>query len=72
MEPEEYERLEQIARQRNISVAELIRRAVRERYLTGRRQRKRAAARICRMELPIGDWTEIEAWIEESHDAGLR
>ena len=72
MEPEEYQRLEEIARGRGVSVAELIRRAVRERYLGPSGNRKQAAELICSADLEIEEWDVIEAEIEEAHDAALR
>jgi hypothetical protein len=73
LEPEEYEHLEQVATRRGISVPELIRMTVRERYMTPSQDRKKAAEEICRMELPIhwGDWETIEREIEEAHDIGF-
>lgn len=73
LEPEEYERLEEVAARRGISVPELIRVTVRERYMTPLQDRKRAAEEICRMDLPIhwGDWNAIESEIEEAHDSDL-
>jgi hypothetical protein len=67
MEPEEYRRLERIARQQNASVAELIRTAVRERYLGGTADRRAAVRAICSMNLPVISWTEAEAEVEGAH-----
>ena len=72
MEPEEYQRLEEIARGHGVSVAELIRGAVRERYLGGAGNRKQAAELICAADLEIEEWDVVDAEIEEAHDAALR
>ncbi|HEV7509985.1 MAG TPA: ribbon-helix-helix protein, CopG family [Thermoanaerobaculia bacterium] len=65
LESEEYERLEAIAAQRGISVSDLIREAVRDRYLTLVEQRKRAFEAICQIHIPIPDWDSLEKEIEE-------
>jgi hypothetical protein len=67
MEPEDYRRLEEIARRRNASVAELIRTAVRERYLGGGAQRRAGVDSICSMNLPVIAWADAEAEIAEQH-----
>jgi hypothetical protein len=71
MDPEEYRRLEVIARHKQVAVAELIRRAVREKYLLEQQDRRRLVEEICGMELPVGDWEDMEAEIEDAHTAGL-
>lgn len=71
MEPAEYEQLRRIARQRHVSVGELVRVAVRERFLSGADERRDAAARIAAMALPVGAWAEMKQEIEEAYDAGL-
>ncbi len=72
MDPREYARLESIARQRKVSVGELIRAAVREKYLVSAPDARRAVAEIGAMNLPIGDWAAIERELSEAHgDAGL-
>ena len=72
MEPAEYRRLEDIARRRKISVAELIRGAVREKYLLPRDRRIAIAEEIAGMKAPIGDWGDVEKEIEDAHCADLR
>lgn len=67
MEPEDYQRLEEIARQKKASVAELIRTAVRERYLGGGTGRRTLVESICSMSLPVIPWDEAEAEIAEAH-----
>jgi hypothetical protein len=71
MDPEEYEQLERVARERRTSVGELVRVAVRKEYLTSRDERMRAVERIAAMELPVGDWDEMKREIEDAYDAGL-
>lgn len=67
MEPEDYRRLEEIARRKNASVAELIRTAVRERYLGAGVENAAVVESICSMNLPILPWAEIETEIAEAH-----
>lgn len=71
MPPEEYAQLEALALQQRVSVAELIRRAVRERYLLGARDRRRLVDEICAMSVPLPDWEELEAEIEDARAADL-
>ena len=71
MEPEEYRELEEIARQKGVSVAELIRTAVKERYFLASKKQGEAIADILAMNLPVGDWEAVEAEILEAHGDGL-
>lgn len=63
MEPEEYRRLEEIARREGVSVAELVRTAVRERYLPDVERRRDALARFLgeAPALDLPDWETLEA-----------
>jgi len=57
LEPEQYARLEEIARARKESVGSLIRRAVVQEYLQPVQQQKRAALeRLLRQEIDLGAW----------------
>jgi hypothetical protein len=67
MEPDDYRRLEEIARQKNASVAELIRTAVRDRYLGSDEVCRKGVESICSMNLPVIPWAEAEAEIAEAH-----
>ena len=60
MEPETYHRLEEMARRERTSVAELIRRAVREKYGTDRPGRQAALEKILSMDLPADRWEDID------------
>lgn len=71
MEPDEYERLESIAAERDVPVAELIRTAVRERYLLTREERARMVDRILGLDLPVVEWEEAEDEVVEAHGDGL-
>ncbi len=71
MEPDDYRRLEEIARQKNASVAELIRAAVQERYLGGNVENGEVVESICSMNLPPLSWVEVEAEIVEAHGGVL-
>ena len=72
MEPAEYEQLEIRAAHEGVSVAELVREAVRERYLKGSPRKAEAAASIIGMNLPVVDWQDIDRDAEDAHDAGVR
>lgn len=67
MEPEEYERLEAIAAERGVAVAELIRSAVRERYLLSKEERRRCVEEIFGLDLPVIEWDEAEGEALASH-----
>ena len=71
MEPDDYRRLEEIARQKKASVAELIRTAVRERYFGDGSDRRAEVESICSMSLPVIPWEEAEAEIAEAHSGVL-
>ncbi len=71
MEPEEYEQLVRIAERREVSVAELIRSAVRAVYLRSPAERTAAVDRIASMDLPTAPWPELKREIEDAYDAGL-
>lgn len=74
MEPAEYERLEDLAARRGVSVGSLVREAVRARYFVGEEARRQALDEIFALDLPVaewGTWQEIEEEIERGHDAGL-
>ena len=71
MEPEEFRRLRQLARRKKTSVAELIRTAVREKYLAPAPPDRTAIVEsILRMKLPNMDWKRVRSEIEDAH-AGL-
>ncbi|HYO48017.1 MAG TPA: hypothetical protein VEY33_15180 [Gemmatimonadota bacterium] len=71
MEPDEYERLEAIATEQGIAVAELIRIAVRERYLLTPEDRRRLVEEILGLDLPAIDWDEAEDEVIEARGDGL-
>jgi hypothetical protein len=71
MEPDEFRRLRALARRNKTSVAELIRTAVREKYLTpAQPDRKALVAAIVNMNLGDMDWDKVRSEIEDAH-AGL-
>ena len=64
MEPDEFARLEHLATQQGIAVAELIRQAITERYFAADRQRQTAAKRVNSLglgNLPSGSGSELTA-----------
>ncbi len=71
MEPAEYKQLEVRAAQEGVSVAELVREAVRERYLQSSPRKTEAAARITAMKLPVVDWEDVDHDIEGAHDSDV-
>lgn len=71
LEDEEYERLETLAGQRGVSVSDLIREAVRDRFTPLAEQRKRAVEAICRISISLPEWDVLEAEIAEAHGGDL-
>jgi predicted DNA-binding ribbon-helix-helix protein len=67
MDPAEYRRLQAIARKRKVSVADLIRSAVREVYLEPAPNREAIVEAILAMRLPKLDWDSVRSEIEEMH-----
>ena len=70
MEPEEFRRLQSLARKRKTSVANLIRAAVRETYLAPQPERQPIVDAILRMRLTMPDWKELREELDRGH-AGL-
>ena len=70
MEPEEFRRLQSLARQRKTSVANLIRSAVRETYLAPQPERRPIVDAILRMQLSVPDWNDVRDELDRGH-AGL-
>ena len=71
MEPEEYKRLEEVAAERGVAVAELIRTAVRERFLLTREERRRLVDEILGLDLPVIEWRDAEDDVAEARGDGL-
>lgn len=71
MEPDEYAQLSKLARQKKVSVGELIRSAVRECYFISRERRIAAAESLCHMEIPLDDWETLEREICEGRGDDL-
>jgi hypothetical protein len=70
MDPEEFKQLRVLARRRQTSVADLIRRAIRESYLKAPADRKPLVEAILNLRLPKIDWRKAKKEIEAGH-AGL-
>ncbi len=72
MEPSEFAQIEALATSQGISLGELIRQAVRERYLTHTDQRRAAATRLCSLGLAAIDVAHLEASLTVARSEGLR
>jgi hypothetical protein len=73
MEPVEYQKLEDIARSEDCSVAELVREAVREKYFAGTKDKQEVVKRLLSYNVPVDDdWVVIEKELEEGYDEDLR
>lgn len=64
--PEDYRRLERVARVKHVSVAELIRTAVEEKYLATREERIQAVEALSKMRAPVGKPEQIELETERA------
>ena len=71
MEPADYERLEAVARSTKQSVAELVRTAVRERYLAPSKSATSPVDRLQALELDLPCWDELAAELAEAKAGGL-
>lgn len=61
LDPFQYQRLDEIARQRNRSVGALIREAVDQVYLQDAvAERVESVRALAAMELPVADWEQME------------
>ena len=61
LDPFQYQRLDEIARQRNRSVGALIREAIDQVYLQSAVDERLEAVRaLAAMQLPVADWEQME------------
>ena len=68
---EDHGQLESLARQKGVSVADLILTAVRDRYLTPPGSRREIVQQIFRLEISIeDDWSSIEEEVAPAHADG--
>jgi len=67
MEPDEYRRLQSLARKRKTSVARLIRSAIRETYRAPQPERRPIVEAILEMKLAVPDWNDLRAELERGH-----
>ncbi len=70
MEPEEFRRLQALARERRTSVANLIRSAVRDTYLAPQPEKPPIVDAILAMQLELPDWEHLREELDRGH-AGL-
>ena len=67
MEPAEFRRLQAVARRRRTSVAQLIRSALRQAYLSPAPERRPVVEAILAMGLPPIDWKRAKKEIAAGH-----
>ncbi len=70
MEPDEFRRLQALARERRTSVANLIRSAVRDTYLAPQTAKPPIVDAILTMQLELPDWEHLREELDRGH-AGL-
>lgn len=71
MDPDEYQVLEEIARRRKTSIAELFRVAVRTLYISSTEDRRKAVTAIAGMGLSLPSWEDLKQELSEVHDGGI-
>lgn len=64
MDPKEYRRYEAIAKSRGVSVAELVRKTLEEKFPKDAVGKDAAAHIIARMDLPLPGWEELRRELE--------
>ena len=65
--PELMRLLRQEARQRGVSVAQLVRKAIESSLLEDRQARVQAAEELFQIEAPVSEWPKMKEEIEEAH-----
>ncbi len=65
--PQTMQLLRQEARQRGMSVAQLVREAIELLLMQDRQARIQAAEALFQIEAPVADWPEMKQEIEEAH-----
>lgn len=61
LSPQQYERLEALARTRGTSIGALIRQAVEKLYMESEKlERLHAIRQLSALQLPVADWEEME------------
>lgn len=65
LEKEQYKQLEQLAKQKRVSVGALIREAIEKVYPIGKKGKIQAVEKIAAMNLPVDDWEKMEKEIVE-------
>ena len=63
--------LQEVARQKGLSISELIRTAVREKYYPMHLSREQAVAQVLALAIPLQEWETTRAELAEARDAGL-
>lgn len=71
MEPEEYQRIEEIARRQHVSVSELFRNAVRTLYFSTRSDKQKAVDALGGMQLEMPELSELKSMLLEAKNGGL-
>ena len=70
MDPNEYEHLRKIAEQEGVSVAELVRKAVADRYFVpaGKDRKRKALAELLSLRpIPVEDWSSMKKDLSERY-----
>lgn len=74
MEPSEYKRLQELSAREGVSIAELVRRAVADRYFVpdGKERKRKALDSFLKSSpIPLGDWSELKKELTDRYGAHL-
>jgi hypothetical protein len=74
MDPKEYDHLRKIAEQEGVSVAELVRKAVADRYFlpAGKERKQRALAGLFSLRpIPVEDWSSMKKDLSDRYGSDI-
>jgi len=74
MEPSEYKRLQELSAREGISIAELVRRAVTDRYFLpdGKERKRKALDNFLKSSpIPMEDWSVLKRELSDRYGANL-
>lgn len=64
LEPRQLQRLKKEAEEKKLTVGELVREAIDQKYSVTRDEKVEAAQKLCDLRLPVKEWSEMKKEIE--------